>query len=229
MQSQSLTALLLLLLAATVVAWVVALMHEKGIRPVHRLVMLFRDRSMVGRCVLGLLFVVFGIRASEKFGGGPRSANLPVEDGWENMPPITSTNTTRTLEADDFRRGFVLARVGTDETFGFAAPSGAVVCADWRSFGAAEDWAYVATTNWAFNVGTNEVDRLRVFSAGKVDLLAADAEGAYATNIWFAPFAASLGMVPEANWQMVGNGEWGTGNGEWGTGNGEWGTGNGEL
>ena len=74
-------------------------------------------------------------------------------------------------------------------------------------FGAAEDWAYVATTNWAFNVGTNEVDRLRVFSAGKVDLLAADAEGAYATNIWFAPFAASLGMVPEANWQMVGNGE----------------------
>ena len=52
---------------------------------------------------------------------------------------ITSTNTTRTLDGDDFRRGFVLTRVGTDEAFDFSAPSNAVVCADWRAFGAATD------------------------------------------------------------------------------------------
>ena len=138
---------------------------------------------------------------------------VPITDQWTDFTPITSTNTTRTLAGDDFRRGFVLARVGTGEAFGFAAPSGAVVCADWKAFGAAEDWAYVATTNWAFDIGTNEVDRLRVFSAGKVDLIAAAAEGSLATNVWFAPFAASIGIVPEANGQAMGNGEWGTGNG----------------
>ena len=55
---------------------------------------------------------------------------------------ITSTNTTRTITGDDFRRGFVMSRVGTDEAFDFSAPSNAVVCADWRAFGAATDWIY---------------------------------------------------------------------------------------
>ena len=48
----------------------------------------------------------------------------PVQD------PITSTNTTRTLDGDDFRRGFVLTRVGTGEAFSFDVPAGATVCAD---------------------------------------------------------------------------------------------------
>ena len=92
----------------------------------------------------------------------------PVMDEWSDFTPITSTNTTRTLDGDDFRRGFVLTRVGTDEAFTFAAPAGANVCTDWRAFGAAEDWIYVAFTNWALKVGTNDAERLRVFSFGKV-------------------------------------------------------------
>ena len=71
----------------------------------------------------------------------------PVQD------VITSTNTTRTLAAEDFVRGFVMTRVGTNEKVDFSAPSNAVVCADWHSFGAAEDWIYVAMTNWMFKVG----------------------------------------------------------------------------
>ena len=49
----------------------------------------------------------------------------PVQD------PITLTNTTRMLTAEDFERGFVMARVGTGEEVDFSAPSTAVVCADW--------------------------------------------------------------------------------------------------
>ena len=52
---------------------------------------------------------------------------------------ITSTNTTRTITGDDFRRGFVMSRVGTDEAFDFSAPAGATVCSDWRAFGAATE------------------------------------------------------------------------------------------
>ena len=84
----------------------------------------------------------------------------PVTDEWTDFMPITSTNTTRTLDGDDFRRGFVMFRIGMDEAIDFSAPPGATVCADWRSFGAAMDWVYVAFTNWAFQVGTNEIDHL---------------------------------------------------------------------
>ena len=65
---------------------------------------------------------------------------------------------TSSMSDEDFRRGFVLTRVGTDEAFPFAPPPGAAVCADWRAFGAAEDWICLAFEDWAFNLGTNDVD-----------------------------------------------------------------------
>jgi len=139
--------------------------------------------------------------------GGLLGDPAPVTDQWTDFTPITSTNTTRTLDGDDFRRGFVLTRVGTDEAFTFVAPAGANVCADWRAFGAASDWIYLAFEDWAFRLGTNEVGRLRVFSFGMVDPLVRDADGHIATNCWFAPFVASLGIVPQANWPLVAGNE----------------------
>ena len=53
----------------------------------------------------------------------------PATDQWTDFAPITSPNTTRTLTGDDFRRGFVMARIGTDGGFDFSAPPGATVCA----------------------------------------------------------------------------------------------------
>lgn len=134
--------------------------------------------------------------------GGLVGDPAPATDEWTDFTPITSTNTTRTLDGDDFRRGFVMYRIGTDEEFDFSAPPGATICTDWRSFGAATGWIYVAFTNWAFQVGTNEIDHLRLFSFGKVEPLMRDVDGRIATNSWFAPFMASLGMVPEANWDL---------------------------
>ena len=60
----------------------------------------------------------------------------PVQD------PITSTNTTHTIEAADFERGFVMTRIGTDEEFDFTPPPNVTIVNDWRAFGAATDWIY---------------------------------------------------------------------------------------
>ena len=255
------TAFLLSLACASTIAWLVALMHEKNIRPVQDLVTFFKKQTKTGRIILGTFFIAMWVYASVKPGDGggngggngggdggtnniqmvigpggglqplvspgavtnnqqqgfqgeilPLQSGLlggpaPVMDEWSDFTPITSTNTTRTLDGDDFRRGFVLTRVGTDEAFTFAPPAGANVCADWRAFGAASDWIYLAFEDWAFRLGTNDVDRLRVFSFGKVDPLVRDADGHIATNCWFAPFVASLGIVPQANWPLVAGNE----------------------
>ena len=102
----------------------------------------------------------------------------------------------RTLTDEDFARGFVMRRVGMGERFDFSSPSNSTAVADWRAFGAAEDWVYLLFTNRAFRVGTNDVGRIRLFSSGRVATLAGD---------WVAPLATSLGIVPEANWGQLGD------------------------
>ena len=235
------------------IAWLVALMHEKDIRPVRDMVGFFKKQSKTGRVVFGIMFLAFWLVASIKpddggNGGDPGGGNggstnnvqmvigpgsglgnvtnvevLPITStnaqlggsvqlengniGTGNISTlatlITSTNTLRTITADDFRRGFVMTRVGTDEAFDFAAPSNAVVCADWRAFGAATDWIYVALTNWAFRVATNDVDRLRIYAFGKIEPQIMETGGEIATNYWFAPFMASLGIARQANWDWL--------------------------
>jgi len=179
------------------IAWLVALMHEKDIRPVRDMVGFFKKQSKAGRVVFGIMFLAFWLIASVKpdgggnggdpgggDGGGTNNVQMVIGPGGglgnvanvEVLPItstnaqlgesvqlengnigtgnnitmatlITSTNTTRTITGDDFRRGFVMSRVGTDEVFDFSAPSNAVVCADWRAFGAATDWIY-ANVKW---------------------------------------------------------------------------------
>ena len=135
--------------------------------------------------------------------GGVLGDPAPVVDEWSDFTPITSTNTTRTLTGEDFRRGFVMTQIETGEEHDFSAPSDATIVSDWQAFGAATDWIYVALTNWAFSVATNDVERLRVYSFGKIEPLIREAGSAIATNYWFAPFMASLGVVPEANWSVL--------------------------
>ena len=237
------TATIVLSAVASIVAWVCVAAHARGIRPLRAIARFTQKLSLAGVVVFGLMAAPLYRAGSTKVGGGtnnvPPNLNHPLpqmqqgdilsQTGFTGLPfpvphspfpianpvqdPITSTNTTRTLEAADFERGFVMTRIGTDEEFDSTPPPNATIVSDWRSFGAATDWVYVALTNWMFTVGTNEVERLRVYSFGKVAPLVRDAAGTIATDNWFAPFMASLGIVPEANWQLLGNGEPGTGNG----------------
>ena len=225
------TTAIVLSAAASLVAWVCVAAHARGIRPLRAIARFTQKLSLAGVVVFGLMAAPLYRAGSTKVGGGtnnvPPNLNQPLpqmqqrdilsQTGFTGLTgfvgegnpvnhvqdPITSTNTTRMLTAEDFERGFVMARVGTSEGVDFSAPSNAVVCVDWMEDGAAVDWVYVAMTNWMFKVGTNNVEHLRVYSFGKIEPLIREASGSMATNNWFAPFMASLGVVPEANWELL--------------------------
>ena len=64
------TAFLLSLACASTIAWLVALMHEKNVRPVQDLVAFFKKPSKVGRIILGAFFIAMWVIASSKPGDG---------------------------------------------------------------------------------------------------------------------------------------------------------------
>ena len=121
----------------------------------------------------------------------PRNGNDNVEN------TDVSNSDGKTLVSRDFARGFVLARIGTNELHDFSAPTNAVVCEDWLADGAAKDWFYAAFSDWSFRFGTNDVEWLRIFSDGELHPFPSP-EGTF-----FAPFKTSLGIAPEANWERL--------------------------
>ena len=186
----------LILLAASLVAYVIAAAHEKRFHPLRGALERF-GRLPLGKQLVVVVFVcAMWAYASVKPGDGGVGGG--GGDGGR-----TNRAQTQMLKAEDFSRGFVLTRVGTNEVNDFSPPEGVSECADWRAFGAAEDWIYIAFTNWAFRIATNDVEHLRVFSFGKIEPLTLDADGNVDTNKWFAPFRASLGIVPQANWNLL--------------------------
>ena len=124
-----------------------------------------------------------------------------VLHGSTKRPPVhkvaaPAPAAARELTDDDFARGFVVCRVGMGEAHDFSPPPNAVAVADWRAFGAAEDWVYLdlASRGWSYRVGANRATRLRVHSSGRVEPLVSGGGAA------LVPVCATLGIVPEANW-----------------------------
>ena len=111
---------------------------------------------------------------------------------------LTTNSYPISLTQDDFARGFVLTRIGTNEVHDFNAPDGAIVNSDWLAFGAAEDWVYLrGTGNWEWETG------LRVHSDGWVEALSPTSTVFAARAREYYPFKAPLGIVPEANWERI--------------------------
>ena len=107
------TAFLLTLACASAIAWLVALMREKGLRPARRVRAVFRDQPVAGRVFLAVFAFVFWVVASSKPPAGGNRGVTPVAGDWSDFTPITSTNTTRTLEGDLTAFGFP-SNVGRD-------------------------------------------------------------------------------------------------------------------
>ena len=108
-----------------------------------------------------------------------------------NSSPITHLSS---LTQEDFARGFVLTRIGTNELHNFTSPSGASICDDWKAFGAAEDWVYLEGSGVS-SQGLGR-ERLRVHSDGWVTVLS-PTSSVFAAREYY-PFKAPLGIVPEA-------------------------------
>ena len=64
------TAFLLSLAYASTIAWLVALIHGKNVRPVQDFVTFFKKQSKVGRLLLGTFFIAMWVIGSTKPGGG---------------------------------------------------------------------------------------------------------------------------------------------------------------
>ena len=169
MLSKWLTEILVLLAVGLGVACVCLWLHEHDIYLFRSFWKRVHKMSIIGLCAAALWAVPFVQLGGTKGGGDGGGTNnvqnvanvevLPITStnaqlegtvqlgngniGNGNISTmatlITSTNTLRTITADDFRRGFVMTRIGTDEAFNFSAPAGATVCSDWRAFGAATE------------------------------------------------------------------------------------------
>ena len=94
--------------------------------------------------------------------------------------------------------GFALVGVGTNETFTFAPPAGAIVCEDWRMYGSASRWTDVTPVNFSFPFGSTNATTF-TFLPGGVAYLAG---GADAPRL--APFDAMMGIAPERLWDNLG-------------------------
>ena len=114
-------------------------------------------------------------------------------------PKLFPNSYPLSLTQEDFARGFVLTRIGTNEVHDFTAPSGAGICEDWNAFGAAEDWVYLEGSGVSRSGLGRE--RLRVHSDGWVTVLSPTSSVFVAREYY--PFKASLGIVPEANRELV--------------------------
>ena len=60
------TTLLFALLCTTSVAWFIAFMHEKNLRPVRELVAFYKKHSVFGRVVLSVFFIGMCVYGSTK-------------------------------------------------------------------------------------------------------------------------------------------------------------------
>lgn len=111
-----------------------------------------------------------------------------------NSYPLTPNPCPLSLTQEDFARGFVLTRIGTNEVHDFTSPLGASICEDWKAFGAAEDWVYLEGSGVS-SQGLGR-ERLRVHSDGWVTVLSPTST-VFAAREYY-PFKAPLGIVPEA-------------------------------
>ena len=87
------TAFLLTLACASTLAWLVALMHEKDVRPVRDLVAFFKKQSKAGRVVLGTFFIAMWMFASVKpgDGGGNGGGNGGGDGGTNNVEVVVGS------------------------------------------------------------------------------------------------------------------------------------------
>ena len=166
-------------LVLTLPAFLVLWLNEKEIHPLRELLARFRRLPMFGQVVLGVIVLNLILYGSTK---------SPTND-----PPPTLSAPRRTVanselfSEEDVARGFVLARVCTNEIFSFAMPTTASEVAVWRLRGAAEDWQPIATSNYT----------AVVFSDGRL-------QGEVVNPTWrHLPFLSPLGVVPEANWGLL--------------------------
>ena len=179
-------------LALTLPASILLWLHTHGIHPVHEVMDRFRRLPMLGQIVVVVVAVNLFVFGSTKtptndVPGGASSTNAP--------PPTLSAPRLGAghfgFTEDQLNAGFVLAGIGTNETWDLAMPATAAVVEKWRLRGAAEDWQASGISNFPYVV----------FSDGRIQ------DAIRNPNFIVQSFDAELGIVPEANWNLIAGGD----------------------
>ncbi len=176
------TNLCLALFFVTFAAWFGAVLSVHGRNYFRRMCEFLKKQPAWARVFLAFFFVSLWLYGSEK----------PMRRS------ALSALSPRELTSGDFARGFVLTRIGQNETFDFSIvdPSNTVVRQNWLLRGAANDAFVLAPDDWSFPLGTNAYSRLLVGSHGAVFPLPQCGDS-------LSPFQSSLGVVPEGNWRLL--------------------------
>ena len=97
----------------------------------------------------------------------------------------------------DCAAGFVLQGMGTNETFDFTPPEGAVVATNWLLHGASTQPLRLSFDDWVFPFGEEGYSNFTVFACGEV------MPGEVNTDEFLKPFAAPLGILPQVRWGLL--------------------------
>ena len=163
---------------------------ERGFRPFKSL------KKLVG-----------GLTAFQKFAVAIAVSLLIAYGGTKTNDPPRSVPAPATVVLTDeqLAAGFALVDVSTNDLQSsvFNPQSTATVHPRWLLRGAFEDRFTLAHDGWRMQVGTNVADRIRIHAGGRAEACATG--GTVVTVGQFWPFDAPLGIVPEANWHLIGN------------------------
>ena len=131
--------------------------------------------------------------------GGSDTGDETPTDGSDATAPLMLAlpHGGSRITANDYASLFVLQSAGTNEVFDFSAPDGALVATNWVLHGAATAHLHWKLDDWTFPFGPSLVTNLTAFACG---VLMPDVSD---ENVYFAPLAASLGVVPKANWDSL--------------------------
>ena len=95
------------------------------------------------------------------------------------------------IDDTDYENGYVLYRVGTNETFHFAPPPGAAIATNWFLRGAATDYIRIPIQDPGFPFRKLSVTNLVAFADGGIS---------FDPSSGMSPPFDSAGVVPLANW-----------------------------
>ena len=159
-------------------------LNQLDVHPLARLLAGFRRLPWLGRIVVVLFaaqMILFG------------SVKNPTNNLLGVVRPFQDQSFVSGFTEDEIFVGYVLWRVGTNESWAVETPAGAHEVAEWQKRGAADDWIGIARSDIAF---AEECDRAYMTSSGDIAV----------GDVLFSSIGTQMSIVPADNYFMLPDG-----------------------
>ena len=158
--------------------------NQLDVHPLARLLASFRRLPWPGRIVVVLFaaqMILFG------------SVKNPTNNLLGIVRPFQDHTFVSGFTEDEISVGYVLWRIGTNESWAAESPVGALEVSEWRKRGAADDWICIARSDIPF---AEEGDRAYMTSSGDIAV----------GDTLFSSIGTQMSIVPAANCFMLPDG-----------------------